>query len=483
MRCMTLAEELQRRGHDCILLTHSSSLDIFPHLTDRGVEIQFTAELSSFPESEAKGLDADIFVVDNYDFQAAVETSLRSFAPIVAFDDAPGRQHDCDLLLDPTFGRRPADYRPFVPEGAQVVCGPAYALIRPAFAQLRPTSIMRTVADHLRRISVCFGATNVRGYSETIALALAEQFPEATIDMIVGSAVKLSDESEKTLNARSNIVRHVDPVNLPEILARSDLAIGSAGTMSWERCCLALPSVAVPLVANQLEIAAALSITESASVIDDGEKNVVGAVISAATQLAREPLRRERMAACAAALCDGRGVSRLAARIEALATEGQGARAGINLRPATEADSQAVWTWRNDFQTRRLSETTAPVTWREHSAWYSRSLENLDRLIFIAEAQDMAETFGVVRFDRTDEQTAIVSINLAPYSRGLGLGSHVLKSSCALAFSAWPIGRITAKVHRDNAASERLFLNTGFKPSGPAGDFNRLELARPGFGG
>jgi UDP-2,4-diacetamido-2,4,6-trideoxy-beta-L-altropyranose hydrolase len=48
-------------------------------------------------------------------------------------------------------------------------------------------------------------------------------------------------------------------LSMPVLLtAKADLAIGGAGTTSWERCCLGLPSILKVLADNQQEDAASL---------------------------------------------------------------------------------------------------------------------------------------------------------------------------------------------------------------------------------
>jgi spore coat polysaccharide biosynthesis predicted glycosyltransferase SpsG len=43
----------------------------------------------------------------------------------------------------------------------------------------------------------------------------------------------------------------VDVNNMAQLMARSDLALGAAGSTSWERCCLGLPTIMFTLADNQ----------------------------------------------------------------------------------------------------------------------------------------------------------------------------------------------------------------------------------------
>jgi spore coat polysaccharide biosynthesis predicted glycosyltransferase SpsG len=59
----------------------------------------------------------------------------------------------------------------------------------------------------------------------------------------------------------------VNVKNMAELMVESDFAIGAAGSTSWERCCLGLPSIIVVLAENQLQGALALEQNGSAKVI------------------------------------------------------------------------------------------------------------------------------------------------------------------------------------------------------------------------
>jgi spore coat polysaccharide biosynthesis predicted glycosyltransferase SpsG len=59
----------------------------------------------------------------------------------------------------------------------------------------------------------------------------------------------------------------VDVADMAQLMANSDLAIGAAGSTSWERCCMGLPTLMVVLADNQREGAAALDQCGSAKLI------------------------------------------------------------------------------------------------------------------------------------------------------------------------------------------------------------------------
>ena len=58
--------------------------------------------------------------------------------------------------------------------------------------------------------------------------------------------------------------------NMAQLMAESDLAIGAAGSTSWERCCLGVPTIQVVLAQNQVAIAQALSQADAALMLQCG---------------------------------------------------------------------------------------------------------------------------------------------------------------------------------------------------------------------
>jgi RimJ/RimL family protein N-acetyltransferase len=132
--------------------------------------------------------------------------------------------------------------------------------------------------------------------------------------------------------------------------------------------------------------------------------------------------------------------------------------AALTLRPATEADGEAIWHWRNDPATRAASLSQDEIPLAAHMGWYRAALEDLARAFFIGSAE--GSEIGFVRLDREDG-VATVSIALAPEARGRGLSVPFLRA--ALDACPWPVAHFRAVVRPENAASRALFDRLGFE--------------------
>jgi RimJ/RimL family protein N-acetyltransferase len=143
------------------------------------------------------------------------------------------------------------------------------------------------------------------------------------------------------------------------------------------------------------------------------------------------------------------------------------ASSSLRVRPATSDDSRNLFEWRNDAQTRAVSLSSDEITWPDHDRWYTASLANARRLIYIAEMQlatTSPEPVGMVRFDIDDAgQFAEVSINLNPDARGKGLGTATLVEGIRQFESDRPeLQGTTAQIRDSNAPSIAIFTKAGF---------------------
>jgi len=98
-------------------------------------------------------------------------------------------------------------------------------------------------------------------------------------------------------------------------MLRADMAIGGAGSMSWERCCLGLPSVVVSLADNQRPIAEALDERGAAAIAGWSPAATAQDIALALTTLLKSMTSLPAMSWAAASMCDGTGVPMIVANI------------------------------------------------------------------------------------------------------------------------------------------------------------------------
>ena len=236
------------------------------------------------------------------------------------------------------------------------------------------------------------------------------------------------------------------------LMAAADLALGTTGVTTWERCCLGLPAVTVTSADNQEPIAAAMA--DARLLVHLGAVEAVSAaqIADAVRGLRAAPALTRAMADAGRALVDGRGAQRVARRLLGGA---------IHLRRAQPDDCLPVFEWRNDERTRRYALDPAPLAWEAHRTWFDRMLANAAHVLLIGE--DDSGPLGVLRYDLAGGE-ARVSVYLVPGRQGEGRGSSLIAAGSRwLAAHYAAVQRVTAEILPENRASVLAFSEAGFQ--------------------
>lgn len=351
MRCLTLAHALAAQGADCqfICREHAGNLIEFIRASGFAVHVlpvgdheepralRLETDAGAFESAYQRwlgatqaqdveacapllaGLEPKWLIVDHYALDASWERALKDYCRrLMVIDDLADRPHACDVLLDQTFGRAPEDYRQWTPADAQVLCGSQYALLRPEFAALRTYSLQRRVAPQLRQLLISMGGVD-KDNATGLVLETLKSCPlpaECGVTVVMGSAAPWLVEIGQQMQELPWPTRLLCGVgDMARLMADSDLAIGAAGSTSWERCCLGLPTIMLVLADNQNKVAQGLENAGAATVIERLQD--VGArlpdLISA---IADRPDQLMPMSAAASHIVDGRGVEAVLACLE-----------------------------------------------------------------------------------------------------------------------------------------------------------------------
>jgi UDP-2,4-diacetamido-2,4,6-trideoxy-beta-L-altropyranose hydrolase len=319
MRCLTLAEALTRAGAVCAFAATPQAaalLDIFagPAIARLPVDAGEADVVAAEAARAATAWNADAAVIDHYGFAPEHEAVVGAAVRRTLVLDDLRRPHACDLVLDSNLGRTAADY-----PGLSTLAGTAFALVRPAFAALREATLLRRRGGGpVRRILVSLGLTDVGGITGKVVASLLAARGDAVLDVVVGGSAPSLPALRALAAAEAGIALHVDTRDMAGLTAAADLAVGAGGSSVWERCCLGLPGVLVVLADNQRPNAVALEGAGASVALDVDDTDFDDRLRAAVTALVASPAERRRLGEASAALCDGQGADRVAARLLAL---------------------------------------------------------------------------------------------------------------------------------------------------------------------
>lgn len=481
MRCMTLEGYLSALGWDCAFAVNESALETVSALRSRDVKVldgsaaeQAETIRKVWPEG------CDWLIVDHYGLDSHFEQACSGWARrILVIDDLADRRHHCDILLDQSHGRQTEDYTGKLPAGARLLTGSAHALLRPDFARLRKESLQRRAKDgKLSRVLVSLGATDPENLSIAALQATADSGLAVAVDVVLGGgAPHVQSVRDQIAAMNQPATLHIDTPDMPRLMATADLAIGAAGTSTWERCCLGLPSLMLVVADNQRQVAAAVSKAGAAQVFERRGAELVGDLSAALRHLADDGPALQAMSGRAATICDGRGRDRVTLCL-AEAGRAKDGRA-VRLRLADHDDEDLILAWQRHPTTRRFSRNPQPPTAAEHHAWFQSRLEDPDYLLTLITLD--GEPAGVLRLDAAQPPEAAggpvfeISILVSPDHRGLGVAGE------ALAFlRRWQrSATIVAEVLAGNEASAALFRTAGYAPGADGLLYSRPQATEP----
>lgn len=350
MRCLALAGKLAKSGRRSVFVCRSLPQSLAERIRAEGHRLCFLTSID--PDATGDGAvdhaawlgvgwktDAaecrEVFlhispkwiVVDHYALDARWERLARpETARLMVIDDLADRQHNCDILLDQNLGRSDEDYLGLLPADAICLTGPAYALLRPEFADVRPISISRRQRSRLEHVMISMGGMDAENATGQILYVLERLAARTVLSGKVRLSIVMGQNSPhlETVQAKAAILPFpadvlVEVQDMASLMVETDLAIGAAGSTSWERCCLGVPALVLVLAENQKPAAIALSKSGASGFIGDLSKASINvSVVESALRRLLVPENLRKMSIAAATVCDGRGAERCADLMEAL---------------------------------------------------------------------------------------------------------------------------------------------------------------------
>lgn len=320
MRCLALAEALEPEATDIHFVCRRLPGGLHEFIEDKGYRCSLLpaddSGIDALQDAEQTAALSDAahwLIVDHYELDRRWEQAMRPACDrLMVIDDLVDRPHDCDVLLDQTYGRRADAYENLTPAGCNVLAGTEYALLRPEFAESRPAALARREASQgVAHILVSMGGFDPENRTLQILETMAGTACAGQLTVTVVSGAQVLD-SRAAMDSLAGSFSHLDirqrVSNMAELMAAADLAIGAGGTTSWERCCLGLPALVLVLADNQREVALNLQ-AAGAIRVWESRSELAGQLDEFVTD---ESIHRSAVAA-AAGICDGQGLERVVA--------------------------------------------------------------------------------------------------------------------------------------------------------------------------
>jgi len=319
MRCLTLAEELVRRGHEVHLLTNDSGVGWLEEVMTaaHGVTIHRTVQHSLNP-LEVASLGPDWVVTDSYEIPASEISALRATCSVMAIIDGDDRDIQADLYLDHNLGAEQGSWSSTTRD--HLLAGSQFALIREAVLQQRRPQPWLVRGDVPHVVAV-MGGSDPTGTIVTVAAALARIDADFTATIVVGELWRTN--VEETLKGIIGCEVVAPTSELPTILGNADLAVSAAGTSAWELCTLGIPSVLIAVVDNQRESLVRLvekGLVIGVNLAKNGKEKAEANIVEDVTRLLRDNREREELSARCLGFYDGRGKERVVDAMEAIGT-------------------------------------------------------------------------------------------------------------------------------------------------------------------
>ena len=207
-----------------------------------------------------KKINSPYLIIDNYKINKNWESILKKIVyKIIVIDDMMISKHNCDLLINQNYSikNQKKYYDELIPKNCKLLNGTKYALLRPEFIKLRKISKPR---KKLNKILISFGGADPT--NETIKVLKAFKninLEKLKLIVIAGHSNSNKKNIKKLTDQIINSKFYTYSEKIGYFMVNSDLAIGGAGTTTWERCCLGLPSIISILSVNQKQIGYSLS--------------------------------------------------------------------------------------------------------------------------------------------------------------------------------------------------------------------------------
>ena len=131
------------------------------------------------------------------------------------------------------------------------------------------------------------------------------------------------------------------------------------------------------------------------------------------------------------------------------------------IKEVSFSDSDDIFMWRNNLDTRIMAKSSAKIKKSTHDKWFKERFLNKNCFFYLGIDKELK--IGVVRFDcNVKKKTSEVSINMNPQERGRKLSMKLLQMSINKFFKIKNYS-LHSTIKKNNIASKKIFQGCNFK--------------------
>jgi len=193
-----------------------------------------------------------VLCVDQEDWSSEYFTELKKDNRIIllSFDDGLKRHYDVDFLINPNLEAEEIAYS--VAESTERLLGPKYVMIREEVHTLRQHPTERMAENF--QFFVCLSPQDRWGYTLRAIEAVRKASLKFETHIVVNSDWPHLETAKRLIGNHPRIHLYEDPSFFPQLLARADLALVGAGSLTYELAYLGIPMLSVALNSRQNQI-------------------------------------------------------------------------------------------------------------------------------------------------------------------------------------------------------------------------------------
>ena len=258
MRCLTVAQELQKRIEHpeelCFLCAEQASAEL---LQSRNMPVKVLGTDPADPEGELPALerliqgDGHVFLVDSYAVTDAYLQALHRSGKVYLLDDMQQHAFPVDGVINYNLFASPEKYRELYGSGTGQYLGAPYVPVRQQFCDAAGDYI---VAEQVTDLLITTGGGDIDNIAGEILRKLSEYDLSGCpvrYHLVVGRFNPNREKLEQYASTHENVQLHCDVQDMAALMAQCQLAVTAGGTTIYELAVLGVPFVCFSYAENQ----------------------------------------------------------------------------------------------------------------------------------------------------------------------------------------------------------------------------------------